>query len=68
VSALLHWAYFLAPSFVSAYIAMFVWGKTSSLGYALVSGTLAGIVCSLTISFLFWDGTDICDQCYQETN
>jgi hypothetical protein len=63
VSAALQWAVFIFPSFGSAYAALFVWGKSSSMGFALVSGTLTGVVMLLTLSTLFWAGTDICEQC-----
>jgi hypothetical protein len=33
------------------------------MGYALAAGTLAGVAALFALSFLYWDGTDICEQC-----
>jgi hypothetical protein len=63
VSAALQWAYFTVPSFATAYVTLFVWGKSSSMGYALVSGTLAGVVILLVIATIFWAGDDPCALC-----
>jgi hypothetical protein len=68
VTALFQWAFFFLPPFGSAYAALYVWGKSSSMGYALVSGTLAGVVLLFLISGLFWSGTDVCEQCHMESN
>lgn len=63
---LLHWAYFIVGPFLSAWAAMFVWGKFEILSYALVAGTLTGVIVSLGISMLFWTDAAVCDYCYSE--
>jgi hypothetical protein len=68
VSAILQWTAFVLPPFASAYVTLFVWGKSSSMGYSLVSGTLAGVILMLVLSLLFWSGTDLCEQCQLGTN
>ena len=68
MTGLLQWAVFFVPPFSSAYAALYIWGKSASLGYALVAGTLAGVILTFAITFLFWSGTDVCEQCHMEAN
>ena len=68
MSGLLQVVYFLIPPFIASFATLLVWGKTASLGFALVAGTLSGVVMLFVVSLLFWSGTDICEQCHMTTS
>ncbi|MFK7938951.1 MAG: hypothetical protein AB8B82_06200 [Roseovarius sp.] len=58
MTGLLQWSYFIIVPFVTAWVTLFVWGRSEMMSFALIAGTLAGAAMSLGVSALFWNDVD----------
>jgi hypothetical protein len=58
VTGLLQWSYFIIVPLATAWITLFVWGRSEMWSFASIVGTLAGAALSLGVSAMFWNDED----------